>query len=611
MKKDGAYSIASEVQFLFEDVIKVNVLKHAKAFQQHELKDFLDAVHQAEAFANNVLIKLPQENPSPYIPESIVVPPGYQEAWKQMRESGILLMLVPAEYGGRNFPETVKFAIQEILLVANPSFYFYLMLTLEVANLINRLGTNQSKETYCQRLYTGEWTGTFSFSEPLTDSDWDAVEAVAKEENGEYLISATKTFTVAGSHNLSTQIVHLVLSLVDVPNTKKQQLAWFIVPSQSKTDKTSHSNNVAVEACHDTIGLNGTSFCTMSFGKNGITKGQLLCKAGAGDKDLYRSLNGIRSQLALQGVALSGQVFQKTVEYACHDSKSKNPNKQKAVPLITYPHIADHVMYMKAVTEGVRAAVYSIAFFNDCSTHGGKEQQKFFSDLTDIYTGILKVHASQTGLKSISRAIQVFGKLAFTKDNITNRNYRNLQAATLFGGANELVAQELLDRIVHYQDGAMIDTLIKQFSSLEVNLARSEPMKEAIRVWQDYIGGIIVLMDDLKKDAKASKGNEEVDPRLSSLWADRIVKLIGDVIICYHLINQGIEAEKKLEQKEVNFFNLHQDVSRDGETMAWFDRLLAAEYFALNVLSENEGSIRIIQRNASSALEAFFSMESE
>ena len=607
MKKNGIYSTTDEIRFLFEDVIKINVLTHAKAFRQHTPEQFLEAVQQAEKFAADVLEKLPKESDVLYQPDSIKVPDGFGNAWKQLSASGILEMLIPGSYGGRNFPETVKVAIQEILFIANPSFYYFLMLTLEVANLIERLGSDSVKQQYCQKLFTGEWSGTFSITEPLTDSDWEAIEATAKEENGDYLINATKMFTVAGSHQLTNNVVHLVLCRFNVPDSKNQQLAWFVTPHQFN----GIDNNVGIESCHEPIGLKEVPFCTVSFGKKGPSKGHLLCITGEGEKDLYKSLNGIRSQLALQGVALAGQVFQETLQYASLESNSKNQSKKKTAPLITYPHIADHIMYMKAVTEASRAAVYSIAFFSDCSIHGGEEQQEFFSDLTDIYTGILKVHASQSGLTSISRAVQVFGKLAYTQKNITGRSYRNLQAATLFGGANDLVAQELLDRIVHHKKGSMIDHLIKQFGSVEVNEARSEPMKEAIRVWQDYIGGIIVLVDDLKKGAEASQGSEEVDPRLSSLWADRIVKLVGDVIYCYHLINQGMEAEKKLEQKGVNFYNLQQDVSRDLESMAWYDRLLTAEYFALNVLSENESNIRIIQRNASSALEAFFSMETE
>jgi len=424
---------------------------------------------------------------------------------------------------------------------------------------------------------------------------------VAKEEGGQFSISATKTYTVGGSHDLTDTILHLVLTQFNSEKTGKQQLAWFIVPCQTNGKADIGANHVEVESCHDTMGLNGIPICTISYGKKGVTKGLLLSKIGPKDDDLYQTLNGVRTQMALLAVTLSSQVYYNALEFSCRESKT--------AALITYPHIADHVMYMKSISEGARAAVYSIAFFHDCSIHGGKEQKMFFSDLTDLYIGILKVHSSKSGLNLMGRGTQVFGKAAYAKNSVTDINFRNLQAATLFGGANEIIAQELLDRLINYNEGILIDSLIKQFGSIEVNLARSEPMREAVKVWQDYIGGVIVLVDDLKKEAKTSHGHEEVDPRLSSLWAERIVLLIGDVIICYHLINQGLEAEKKLEQLGVNFYNLQQDVSREPKAMSWYDRLLTAEYFALNVLSENEGNIRIIQRNASSALEAFFSLE--
>ena len=611
MKKHEYHSIASEIQFLFEDVIKVNVLTHAKAFQQHRAADFMEAVRQCEEFALDVLADLPQGSDIRFDPEAITVPEGYQNAWEELNRSGILQMLAPAQYGGRNFPETVKIAIQEILLSANPSFYLYLMLTLEVANLIDQYGDQQLKDDFCQPLFKGQWTGTFSFTEPLTDSDWDAIEAIAREEDDGFSINATKTFIVAGSHDIAENLVHLVLSLVRLPGSDEHQLAWFIVPNRSdQRGGERQSNHLAVESCHDTIGLNGIPICTISFGKSGRTMGQLLCVTGNTEGDLYKTFNGVRTQMALHGVALSGQGYQQTLHFACREEKQTSidgSRKGRTAPLINYPHIADHIMYMKAVSEGIRGAVYSIAFFRDCSIHGGEEQREFFADLTDLYTGILKVHATTSGLESISKGIQVFGKLAYTSENITARNYRNLQAATLFGGTNEFVAQELLDKMVHTKKGELIDSLIRQFSSADVNAAKSEPMMEAIRVWQDYIGGIIVLVDDLKKESSERKASEDVDPRLSGLWASRIVKLLGDLIICYHLINQGLEAENKLTGLEVNFFNLQQEVSRVPAAMSWYDRILAAEYYALNILSENEGNIRIIQRNASSALEAFFS----
>ncbi len=604
-------SIKNEIEFLFRDVLKINVLTHADVFKEHKPEDFVEAVEQSIQFAEKNLCDLPPLDNITGIQNLVNVPPEFQQAWEKFKNSEVLKSLLPGKYGGKNYPKTVETAIREIIIAASPSFYIYLMLTLETGYVIDQFGTDSQKETYCQKLFNCEWTGTLSYSESQADCEWDAVETVALQKDSYYLLEGQKSLIAAGSHDLTGNIIHLILAGIDSPGEEEKQLAWFIVPQLIEDKGKESTNNISIENFHDTIGLQGVPFCSMSFGKSGPTRGHLLCKTGSGENDFYRILNGVRFQMVLQSVALSSQVFQRAIEFACTEKRTIRPMEKasktgQTVSLVSYPHVADNIMYMKSVSEGVRAAAYSMAFFDDCSAHGGKDQKEFFSDLTDLYSGVLKVYATVTGLKSIRKGIQVFGKESFTKDFVTDSNYRDLQASTLFGGTNEIIAQEFLERLLHYKEGVLVDTLIKQFSSVEVHQAKTEPMNEAIGVWQDYIGGVIVLIDDLKKDSSSYDRNEEIDPRLSSLWAGRVVQLMGDVIICYHLICLGLEAEKKLENLGVNFYNLQQEVSQDSELVDWYNRLISAEYFALNVLSENEGSIRIIQRHASSALDAVF-----
>ncbi|MBU2510234.1 acyl-CoA dehydrogenase family protein [bacterium] len=604
-------SVINEIEFLFRDVLNVNVLTHAEGFSQHKPEDFIEAIRQCIDFAEKNLRDIPPLDDITKFQNLVNVPPEFQQAWKKFRNSDVLKSLLPQKFGGKNYPKAVEAAIWEIIAAANPSFYIYLMLTLETAHLINRFGSDIQKDKYCQQLFNCEWTGTLSYTESQADCEWDSVETIARKKDDYYLLDGEKSLIAAGSHDLTNNIIHLILARLDSAGDEDKSLAWFVVPKVIEEKGKELSNNIAIEVFHETIGLQGVPFCTMSFGKSGPTKGFLLCKIGTGENDFYRILTGVRYQMMLQSVALSSQVFRHTIKFACTENrglKSSDKSKKavKTISLVSYPHVADNIMYMKSTSEGVRAAVYSIAFFDDCHAHGGKEQKEFFSDLKDLYTGVLKVYATVTGLKSIRKGIQVFGKESFTKEFVTDSNYRNLQATTLFGGANEIVAQEFLERLIHFKDGSLIDTLIKQFSSVDVHQAKTEAMIEAIGVWQDYIGGVIVLVDDLKNDAGSSNRNEEIDPRLSSLWAGRVVQLVGDVIICYHLICLGLAAEKKLEALGVNFFNLQQEVSQDPELIEWYNRLISAEYFALNVLSENEGNIRIIQRRASSALDAMF-----
>ncbi|MBU3917906.1 acyl-CoA dehydrogenase C-terminal domain-containing protein, partial [bacterium] len=495
---------------------------------------------------------------------------------------------------------------QEILFAANPSFYYYLMSTIETARIIDRFGDSQQKKNYCEKLLNGTWAGALSFSEERSDYDESEIRTKAVIEKDYYRISGSKSFIIAGDHDLTENIIHLVLAKLEIDG--KNQLAVFIVPTNIQLDRKQVSNNVSIETSHQTMGLRNTSFSTIRFGDKGECKGFLLKGSGYTTDSISRSLNGIRLQIALQGVALSGNTYYRTLHYACQEISGKSSSDNtgsliQGAAIISYPHIADSMMFIKALSEGIRGAVYSIAFFNDCSIHGGEEQKEFFSDLIGIYTRVLKVHATDSALRVIKKGMNLIGRTSYFKELTLEQDYRDIQAGTLFAGVNEVIAQEFLELLFNVQEEQLLKSLLTQFNSIDVHLIKSEPLTEAVAVWQDYIGGMILLTDDLKNTLGTLKGDEK-DPRQLMLYADRILRLFGDVIICYHLICQGMEAEKKLEKANINFFNLHQEAYRDSITMKMYNKLIAAEFFALNVLSEHESSIRIIQKGSSSALNA-------
>ncbi len=195
-------SIEDEVRFLFNDVIKVNVLTYATAFSKQKPDDFMEALRTSEVFARDVLIGLPQTGNVVFTEGSTSVPSGYKDAWNELKNRGIFNILIPDQYGGKNFPDTVKMAVQEVLLSANPSFFYYLMLTLGVAKLIDQYGSREIREQFCPKLFSGEWSGAISMTEDQSDCDWGAIEAVATEEDGAFSIVATKTLTAAGDHDL-------------------------------------------------------------------------------------------------------------------------------------------------------------------------------------------------------------------------------------------------------------------------------------------------------------------------------------------------------------------------------------------------------------------------
>lgn len=600
-----------EKSFLLKNVMQISVLTHAETFQKYDVTKFLDFVSKGEKFAEDVLLPLTLLSNGKGVrveKETVRTPEGFKKAWKMAIEQGWFKITSPEKYEGIYLPESVCLAIQEAFFAANPSFYYYLMFTVELAKLIERFGDELQKNLFCQNLFGGIWSGAYALAESQYENDWKNIQTQATCENDIYHISGTKTAVVCGNHDLTKNNIHLVLARLKERDGKLGEIALFIVPAFCPLPDKLKDNNVRLEKVHQISGINGAPFCTVSYGKNGDCRGYLLKGVGLGLNCLKTALEGIRLQIALQGAALSGAAYAISLDYANKKSETikeqdLSDSEDQALNMIDYLHVADSLMYQKAFSEGIRNAVYMAAFFLDCSFHGGQKQKEYFSDLAQLYILILKVYATDMGLISIKHAISILGESGYYSDSLLGQFYRDLEAGTILGSVNHMLAGELQTNLLLKHDGRLFQNLIKQFKNVEIHLARTEILREAIGIWNDYIGGIIVLFDDLQQAKSKS------DSRQWLLFAEKILKLFGDVIICYHLICQGLEAEKLLEENQVNFFNLKQEIIGKPALRIWYNKLITAEYFALHVLSQQESCIHLIQRNPSSVLDTWLENE--
>ncbi|MCP4750993.1 MAG: acyl-CoA dehydrogenase [Proteobacteria bacterium] len=594
-----------EKLFLLKKVMKVNVLTHASAFQQYTIDQFAEFLENGARFAENELAPLNRVGDEEGVRVEkgrVTTPSGFKAAWKKAVKEGWTKICAPGTYQGMGLPESVGIAVQEAFFAANPAFCYYLSSTIEVANLIERFGSDQQKKLYCGKLFNGNWAGSFSFNESQPDMTRENIRTTAVQEKDHFRISGTKSHIVAGSHDLTENIVHLVWARIGNLGGDSD-VALFIVPKFRLENRKKTDNHVRLEKVHRTMGIKGAPFCTISYGKEGECRGYPLNGIAPGRPGFLQSLNGIRLQIALQAAAQTGTTYSSSLAFANRkpdesgfDTAEESPGSGR-VPMDS-PQVVDSVMFLKAISEGIRGAVYMTAFYNDCRLHGGNEQKEYFSDLAELYNLIIKAYATNVGLEAVRRGIQLFGQAACSEDLPLEQNYRDLQTGAVLGGSNQAIAEEFVGRTLKLHDGRSFQHLLKQFEAIETHLARTEAMNEAISVWKDYIGGLIILADDLKHNG------ENTDPRQVVLFAGRTLSLFGDVVLCYHLIRQGMEAESQLEEAGANFYTLKEEAVRNPDFRKWYNKIITAEYFALNVLSQQEASIRIIQRNSSSALDA-------
>ena len=379
----------------------------------------------------------------------------------------------------------------------------------------------------------------------------------------------------------------------------ENRFGLFIVPYYLKEAESLIDNNIRLTQIHNTIGIKGTPASMVTYGEKGECHGYLIENINQDISSVLNALNSFRLQIALQGAAQSCAASNFTIDYAIQSDREHESETSNSVHSASQnPLLSDALIQMKAISEGMRGAVYMAAFFIDCLSQGAEPQREFFSDLIHIYSRMMKVYAVDWGLKVIDRGLGVLGDDGFTNEVFLEQSYRDLKAGTLIGNSNDTVSEEFITEILLAHDGRMVTNLIKQFESVEIQQARTEALREAIYVWQDYIGGIIVLLDDLKKST------ESQDRRQKRLFSTKVLHFFGDVVLCYHLICQGLEAEKFMEAAGLNFYNLREEVIRKPEFRKWYNKLIHAEYFALNILSLQEAVIHILQRNPSSALDA-------
>lgn len=579
----------SEKLFLVEDVSQVNVLTYAEAFKQHDIEQFLTVIRDSEKTIEKIFKNYKDSQSGAVLENGIVnSSKGFQAAWHKIKSEGYTKICAPTEWGGVNYPESVGVAVWDLLYSANPSLTYYLALSIEAAKIINQFGNSTQKKQYCEKLYNCDWAGTFAYSEQNIIGDEGSVQTTATQKDGYFLISGQKEFVVTAGDDLVENNIHLVLAKIE--NTKNiQKLGIFIVPRLFCENDQSIDNNVVIKKISPTSGMKGLACCQLSFGEKGECRGELLEGLGHQESDIRKTLDGLRLQIANLSTSQLGIVYESACDYI-----EGNEGEQQALQELSSVQDSqyfkyDTLMNLKSYSQGIRGAVYMTSFFHDCANHGGEGQKIYFADLERLYSRVLKIYATEVGLESIRKGVDIFGEAGYLDNSPLKQPMNDLFSIAMYGGLNGVIAAETLEDIVMEDKGRVFQQLIKQFEILETHRANSEFMNVAIGVWKDYVGGLIVLFSDLLE------GDGESENVKVKRFSGKIFRLFGDIIICYHLIRQGMEAEKMLLEMNVNFYNLQQLVDQDPDIKVWYDKLVLSEYFAVNILSQQESIIRIIQ----------------
>jgi len=506
----------NDMMFLFEklrDNPHYNALEKYKEVNPDLAKDILE---QAAKITENLILPLAKtgdETPAKFENGVVRTPPGYKEAYKKFIEDGWVSLSCDPEYGGQGMPKTISSFFDEMLSSASLSFKLYSELSIGAYNCILHHGTDSIKKKFLPNMVKGTWSGTMCLTEPVCGTDLGLLKTKAVEQSdGTYKLTGQKIFITSGDHDLTENIIHLVLARTpDAPSGTKG-ISLFLVPKvKVKEDGSLGSRNgVSTNSIESKMGIRGSATCVLNFDD---AVGYMIGPKNKGLSSMFTMMNLERIVVGLQGLGLSEIAYQNALNYSKERKQGKsNTSKTKngADLIIDHADIRRSLLNMKSIIEGERALGFWLAQQTEVSLHHKDNKIKEEAlDFVSLMTPVVKSLFSDMGMEITSDAMQIFGGYGYTKDQGIEQLYRDNRITPIYEGTNSVQAIDLVFRKLINKNGDIIDryiSLIKTESHINDKKIKpfTEKLEQHIEILSKFTSWIKRKMQSSKDDVSAA-----------------------------------------------------------------------------------------------------------
>ncbi|EXS30926.1 acyl-CoA dehydrogenase, N-terminal domain protein [Acinetobacter sp. 742879] len=583
-----------DMQFVLHEMLQTEQnYQGLSKYQESVNRELIDQYLEAAAdFCENELAPINQNGDQEgcHLNQGVVITPkGFKEAYQKYTELGFTSLTADPEYGGQGLPTLLRIAISEMLCGSNWAWAMYPGLSHGAMRTIEHHGTEQQKQQYLTKLISGVWTGTMCLTESHAGSDLGLIRTKAEPNpDGSYSITGEKIFISAGEHDLSENIIHIVLARLPQAPAGTKGISLFIVPKFNVSDdgQVLDRNNVVCSAIEHKMGIHGNATCVLNFDG---AKGYLIGPENRGLNCMFTFMNTARIGTAVQGLAASEISFQGALSYAKERlamrslSGPKYPEKN-ADPIIAHPAVRSMLMTQKAFSEGGRALAYFLAQHVDIvESSNDQEQQKHSDELLAFLTPIAKAFLTESGNESAKHGVQVFGGHGFIVEHGMEQIVRDARISTLYEGTTEIQSLDLLARKVLKSEGKLlknmtdlIDQFIGQQQSNEVLKPYLEKLAELKQQWLSLT----------KTIAEKAKHNPE---EIGAASVDYLY-FSSYVVFAYLWARMAQVAHEKLESgtQEEDFYKA---------------KLTTAKFFYQKLLHRTQSHAASIESGAESVME--------
>jgi len=499
-----------DMMFLFEklgDNAHYNELEKYKEVNSDLAKDILE---QAAKLTENLILPLAKagdETPAKLENGVVRTPPGYKEAYKKFIEDGWISLSCDLEFGGQGMPNTIKTFFDEMLSSASLSFKLYSELSIGAYNCIFHHGTDSIKKKFLPNMVKGIWSGTMCLTEPVCGTDLGLLKTKAVEQSdGTYKLTGQKIFVTSGDHDLTENIIHLVLARTSDAPSGTKGISLFLVPKiQVKEDGSlGPKNGVSTNSIESKMGIRGSATCVLNFDD---AVGYMIGPKNKGLSSMFTMMNLERIVVGIQGLGLSEIAYQNALNYSKERKQGKSNNsktKNGADLIIDHADIRRSLLNMKSIIEGERALSFWLAQQTEVSLHhkDNKIKQEA-SDFVSLMTPVVKSLFSDMGMEITSDAMQIFGGYGYTKDQGIEQLYRDNRITPIYEGTNSVQAIDLVFRKLVNKNGDIINKYINLIKKdLKIN---EEKIKPFIKKLDKNIEILTNFSDWIKEKIKSSK----------------------------------------------------------------------------------------------------------
>ncbi|MFZ9414967.1 MAG: acyl-CoA dehydrogenase [Alphaproteobacteria bacterium] len=468
-------------------------------------------------------------------------PPGWRQAYGAFVEGGWNALPFAPEHGGQGMPWAVATAVHEMWESASLAFALCPLLTAGATDLLQAHGSEAQKAKYLPRMVEGSWTGTMNLTEPQAGSDVGALRTRATPDGDRWRIVGQKIYITYGDHDLTENVIHMVLARTPGAPAGSRGISLFIVPKflVGEDGQPGARNDLRVVSLENKLGIHASPTCVMAYGDDGGAIGELVGEENRGLEYMFTMMNNARLAVGLQGVAIAERAFQQARAYALSRVQSRELGSRDPgpVPIVRHPDVRRMLMTMRTGIEAARGLAYLAATELDLSRrHPDEAARAAHQARVDLLIPVVKAWATDLGVEIASMGVQVHGGMGFVEETGAAQHYRDARILPIYEGTNGIQANDLVFRKLGRDAGAAAASFLDE--------ARADADALAAHAGDDAAAIVARLragLDALDAATRAMVALQAASPRRAAAGASPYLRLFG-LVAGGHVLARGARA---------------------------------------------------------------------